>query len=135
MIKHKKVTYTLEKGIIDFIENKSDSLGISKSKLISLYIQSGYDLMVDEYYDNGCKPLVDVRKKRNNTIPKTFTLPIDVESTLSWFSKKLGVKKSHLVMGCIVDFEREFQRKEREKTSQIIDDLVKIVDESYNITD
>jgi hypothetical protein len=132
MIKHKKVTYTLEKGIIDFIENKSIRLGISKSKLISFYIQSGYDLLVDEYYENECKPLIGVRKKRDNTIPKTFTLPIDVENTLSWFSEKLGLKKSHLVLGCIVDYEIDSKRKEDDKISHIIGDLMKIVDESYH---
>lgn len=132
MIKHKKVTYTLEKGIIDFIEIKSIRLGISKSKVISFYIQSGYDLLVDEYYENECKPLIGVRKKRYKTIPKTFTLPIDVETTLSWFSEKLGIKKSHLVMSCIVDYERESKRKAEEKISLIISNLMKFIDESYH---
>lgn len=62
--------------------------------------------MVDDDYDNNEQPLVGAKRKRLNTIAKTFTLPMDVITTLSWFSEKLGMKKSHLVVGCVLDIEK-----------------------------
>ena len=129
---HKKVTYTFEKSIIDVIQKRSMIENISKSKLLSFYIQSGYGLMVDEYYESNQQPIKTIRK-RKNTIPQTFTISTDILDVIDFFSKKLDVKKSHLVMSCVVNFEREFKRKEDERLSQQIDDLMKIVDESYHI--
>jgi hypothetical protein len=94
---------------------------IPKSTYLSLCIQCGYEMMLEDYNDNDKKPLVGIARKRKDTIPKTFTLPIDVVDTLSWFSHKLDVKKSHLVRCCILDFER----KESEKLSQQIEELMR----------
>ncbi len=76
--------------------------------------------MVDDYYDNNKQPLVGAKRKRHHTTPKTFTLPIDVINTLSWFSEKLGMKKSHLVVGSVLNFERA----ESEKLSNQIQQLM-----------
>ena len=120
MKKHKKVTYTLNRDIINMIDRGSFIETIPKSTYLSLCIQSGYEMMLEDYNDNDKKPLVGVARKRKGTIPKTFTLPIDVADTLSWFSHKLDVKKSHLVRCCILDFEK----KESEKLSQQIEELM-----------
>lgn len=123
MIKHKKVTYTLDRRSIDIIERRSFLEEISKSKLLSQCIQSGYELMIEEYYEYDNQPRIGVLKKFKNTIPKTFSLPTDVEAVLSYFSEELNLKKSHLVIGCIENFDRI----ESQKLSQQIDDLMKFV--------
>jgi hypothetical protein len=124
MKQHRKVTYTLDKGIIDIIEKRSFLGDISMSKFVSNCIVLGYEMMIDGYYENNKQQLVGVIRKRRNTIPKTFTLPIDVIDTLNFFSDKLDVKKSHLVRCCIRNFEIE----ESERLSKQIDELMKSVE-------
>ena len=121
MKKYKKVTYTLDQSVIEIIKNRSFIDSISMSKFLSLCIQSTYDLMIDEYYENNKQPLDGIIRKKKHTVPKTFTLPINVESNLSWFSEKLGVKKSHLVSASIINFDKT----ESEELSQQIDELMK----------
>ena len=124
MIKHKKVTYTIDRRSIAILEKRSFLEEISKSKLLSQCIQSGYELMIEEYYEYDNQPRIDqCLKKRSGTIPKTFNLPIEVEAVLSWFSEELNLKKSHLVIGCIINFDRE----ESKKLSQQIDEMMKFV--------
>ena len=53
MKKYKKVTYTLEKSIVDVIHKRSLFENIPQSQLVSFYIQNGYSLMVDEYKDTN----------------------------------------------------------------------------------
>ena len=115
MKNHKKVTYTLEKEIIDIIEKKSHLEKIPLSKLLSIYIQSGYEMLLEECDGNNRELISKLPKKISNTTPKTFTLPIDVENTLTWFSNKLLIKKSHLVKCCIKNYE--FMEKEKEQQS------------------
>lgn len=69
--------------------------------------------MLEEYVENNSESISEFSKKIFNTIPKTYTLPIDVENTLTWFSNKLLIKKSHLVKGCIKNYE--FMEKEKEQ--------------------
>ena len=103
---HKKVTYTFEKSIIDIIEKRSMIENISKSKLLSQYIKNGYEIMIDEYYKNNKQPIKSI-KKRKNTIPKTFTISTEILDVIDFFSKKLDIKKSHLIMSCVVNFGNE----------------------------
>lgn len=126
MKKYKKVTYTLEKSIVDVIYKRSLFENIPQSQYVSFCIQKGYSLMVDEYSESGGKPIKSITK-RFGTIPKTFTLPNEVVEVVNWFSDKMSVKRSHLVSALIVDFEREMQREEDEKLSQQIDDLMNMV--------
>ena len=132
MKKYKKVTYTLEKSIVDVIHKRSLFENIPQSQLVSFYIQNGYSLMVDEYKDSGGKPIPSIRK-RFGTVPKTFTLPNEVVEVINWFSDMMSVKRSHLVSALKVDFERELKKKEEERLSQQIDELMKLMDETYNI--
>jgi len=129
MDNNKKVTYTLDQRIINIIERRSFLSDQSQSRWLSNCIQLGFQMMVDDYYDNNEQPLVGAKKKRLNTIPKTFTLPTDVINTLSWFSKKLGIKKSHLVIGCVLSYEK----MESEKLSEQIKELMGSVVESYDL--
>ena len=108
---HRKVTYRFNQSIIDAIRDRAMIENITRSELLAFYIQQGYALMLEEFDESGGKPIPSIRK-RSNTIPKTYTLPIEVEQTLSWFSQKLDVKKSHLVMALVIDFERKMAELE-----------------------
>ena len=118
MKNHKKVTYTLQKEIIDIIEKKSHLEKIPQSKLLSIYIQSGYEMLLEECNENNNESISEFPKKIFNTIPKTYTLPIDVENTLTWFSNKLLIKKSHLVKCCIKNYEFMEKEKEQQRISE-----------------
>ncbi len=120
MVKHKKVTYTLNKRAINTIERCSFLSDVPMSKFVSHCIELSYEMMIDDYYDNDKQPLVGAKKKRSNTIAKTFTLPIDVIRILEFFSDKLGMKKSHLVSASILNYEQ----MESEKLSQQIKELM-----------
>ena len=145
MINHKKVTYTLQKEIIDIIEKRSCLEKIPQSKLLSTYVQSGYEMLLEECDENNSGLISEFPKKIFNTIPKTFTLPIDVENTLTWFSNKLLIKKSHLVKACVKNYERMEKEKEQQKISEYIikikesdlneqiDELMKLVEQTYYI--
>lgn len=145
MINHKKVTYTLQKEIIDIIEKRSCLEKIPQSKLLSTYVQSGYEMLLEECDENNSGLISEFPKKIFNTIPKTFTLPIDVENTLTWFSNKLLIKKSHLVKACVKNYERMEKEKEQQKISEYIikikesdlneqiDELMKLVEQTYFI--
>lgn len=118
MKNHKKVTYTLQKEIIDIIEKRSRLKKLPQSKLLSIYIQSGYEMLLEECDENNNELISKLPKKIFNTTPKTYTLPIDVENTLTWFSNKLLIKKSHLVKCCIKNYELMEKEKEQQRISE-----------------
>jgi hypothetical protein len=124
MKQHKKCTYTLDRRVINIIERRSFLCDISKSKLVSNCIELGYQMMVNDYYDNDKQPLVGVKKKRRNTTPITLSLGVDVLRNLEWFSDKLGMKKSHLVSASIINYEQI----ESDKLEKQIDKLMKSVE-------
>ena len=121
MKQHKKVTYTLDQRTIGIISRYSFLDDISKSKFVSICVQLSYEMMIDDDDDDDKEQFNGVKKKRKNTTPITFTLPIDVLRNLDWFSGKLDMKKSHLVSASILNYEQ----KESEKLSQKIDDLMR----------
>ncbi len=129
---HRKVTYRFNQSIIDAIRDRAMIENITRSELLAFYIQQGYALMLEEFDESGGKPIPSIRK-RSNTIPKTYTLPIEVEQTLSWFSQKLDVKKSHLVMALVIDFERKMAELEQKKLDAQIDELMKLAEEEYHL--
>jgi hypothetical protein len=102
-----KVTYTLDRNVIDYIKTKSQSLSITHSRFVAESILSGYEMLLEGYDENDQKPIVGVARKRSHTIPITLSLPTDVVETLNWFSRILNVKKSHLVRCCIRKREDE----------------------------
>ena len=121
MNNHRKVTYTLPTAIISAIKKRSLSLDVPMSRWLSNCIQNGFELMVDEYYDNGKRPLVGIRRKRKGTVPKTYSVPIKVADTLKWFSKTLNVRTSHLVTVCVLHSEYgNLEGKQR------LEDLMKV---------
>ncbi len=127
MENNKKVTYTLDQRIINIIERRAYLSDIPQSRWLSDCIQLGFQMMVDDYNDNDKQPLVGAKRKRPNTIAKTFTLPMDVITTLNWFSEKLGMKKSHLIIGCVLNYEGA----ESEKLSQQIKKLMDSFEDNY----
>ena len=129
---HRKVTYRFNQSIIDAIRDRAMIENITRSELLAFYIQQGYALMLEEFDESGGKPIPSIRK-RSNTIPKTYTLPIEVEQTLSCFSQKLDVKKSHLVMALVIDFERKMAELEQKKLDAQIDELMKLAEEEYHL--
>lgn len=113
MKKSKKVTYTLCKNIIDFIKKQSLVENIPQSKFVSFCIQRAYPLLIEKCEINY-KSISTIRKKFGTT-QKTLSLPLDIENTLSWFAKRLEIKKSHLVTVVILDFKRELENENLSK--------------------
>ena len=105
MNNHKKVTYTLPKAIINTVEKRSFLAEITMSRWLSDCIQNSYEMIIDGYYTNNKQPLVGFSRRRNGTVPKTFSVPIKVFETLRWFSRKLDMKTSHLVTLCVLNTE------------------------------
>ena len=90
-----RVTFTLKRNSIDLINHYSVLLGLSKSKLVSLCMESGFELMEEEKNDED---VINHRNKKfRKTIPLTVTLPSDVVEKLDYYSKLFQWKKSHLV--------------------------------------
>lgn len=103
----RKVTYTLDREIIDHIKFRSRSLNITHSEFVAKSILMGLDMMMDGYNENNQQPIVGVVRKRPQTIPITLSLPIEIVDALNGFSHILNVKKSHLVRCCIRNREAE----------------------------
>ena len=127
MNSNKKVTYTLPKRIINIVEKRSFLTNSTMSRWLSNCIQSSYEMMIDGYYDNDKQPLEVGKRRRNGTLPKTFTVPIKVVETLSWFSKTLNIRTSHLVTVCVMDFDN----RNSEGKSLRMEELMKMMDEIY----
>jgi len=105
---HKKVTYTLQEKTLLEIEIillmksvESNVVKTTKSSIVKDCLLSSYKLFEQELVENGGLPLSEtynLPNKFSNTQPITITLPFEVVDRLDYFSKKLGIKKSHLVM-------------------------------------
>jgi len=105
MKRHKKVTFTLPSEIITeinvkYLKELAVGNHISKSSIIKECLESSFEVFEEDlkYWDKNRK----FRKKISHTIPKTYTLPFDVVEKLDEYSKRFGVKKSHLVMYGVV---------------------------------
>jgi hypothetical protein len=126
MIKSKKVAYTLSREVIDIINEMSFVEKKSKNLCMAFCITRGYGTMLEDYYDNDEKPYsYTTGKRRKNTIRKTFTLPINIVNDLDFFSKKLGIKKSHLIIFCVLNFERP--KNTLDQIDKIMDDCVNML--------
>ena len=90
-----RVTFTLKRNSIDLINYYSRFWGYSKSKMVSLCMESGFELMEEERNDE--EVINHKSKKFRKTIPLTVTLPSDVVEKLDYYSKLFQWKKSHLV--------------------------------------
>ena len=128
MIKSKKVAYTLSPDVINIIDKRSVLEKKTKSEYLADCIKTGYEMMLEDYQENDEKPLNCPIKRRKNTIRKTFILPIDVVNELNSFSEKLGMKKSHLVVCCVLDAIRKESEEckiteEHKTTEELIDDI------------
>jgi hypothetical protein len=113
---HKKVTYTLDRDVVDYLKIRSRSLCITHSTYVAQSIQMGYEMMMEAYDENYRQPTVGVVRKRPQTIPITVSLPNDVVETLNGFSQILNIKKSHLVWCCV----RNRQIEEAEPFYQLV---------------
>lgn len=127
MIKSKKVAYTLDQKVIDIINELSIVEKKSKNKCLADCITRGYGTMLEDYYENDKKPYnYTTGKRRKNTRRKTFSLSRDIVDELNWFSEKLGMKKSHLVVRCVLNFERP--KSELDQIDKIMDDCVNMLE-------
>ncbi|MCX6076451.1 MAG: hypothetical protein NTW78_06130 [Campylobacterales bacterium] len=90
-----RVTFTLKRNSIDLINHYSVLWNLSKSKLVSLCMESGFELMEEEKNDEDV--INHKSKKFRKTIPLTVTLASDVVEKLDYYSKLFKWKKSHLV--------------------------------------
>ena len=121
----RKVTYTLDKDIIDHIKFRSRSLEISHSGYVAQSILMGLEMMMEGYDENNRQPIVGVVRRRPHTIPITLSLPIELADALSGFSLILNVKKSHLVRCCIRNREIE----ESDHFTQIVNEFMASIGE------
>jgi hypothetical protein len=123
MIRTKRVAYTLPKDLIHFIDWYSKWEKLSKSKLVLLCIEEGFELFEDELNEGE---IIDYHSKKiKNTIPFTITLPINVIEKLDYFHEKMIIPKSHLVVVSITLL--------LEKINQQIDDDIKKLMESSEL--
>jgi hypothetical protein len=127
MIKSKKVAYTLSPEVLDLIAENSALEKKTKSKYLAICIKRAYGTMLEDYYENDKKPYnYTTGKRRKNTIRKTFTLPINIVNDLDFFSKKLGIKKSHLILFCVLNFERP--KNTLDQIDKIMEDCVNMLE-------
>lgn len=116
-----RVTFTLHRDIIDLINHYSMLWRISKSKLVSLCMEDGFELMEEEKNDED--NINHKSKKFRKTIPLTVTLPSDVVEKLDYYSKWFKWKKSHLVMISIhyklIDKQLEGEIEELMESSEV----------------
>jgi len=119
----KRVTYTLPKSDIRFINTYSVDMKMNKSNFISLCIEECLPLMEEELEDKkieGYDTPYMFGKKFHNTFPITITLPIDLVEKIDFYSKEIGIKKSHLVF---VSIHLMMKKKESE-LSDFMDELM-----------
>lgn len=129
MIKSKKVAYTLDQKVIDIINELSIVEKKSTSKILAACIKRGYGTMLED----DKKPYnYTTGKRRKNTIRKTFSLPIDIVDELNWFSEKLGMKKSHLVVCCVMNYERP--KNELAQIDKIMEDFLNFLNIPHGIS-
>jgi len=62
---------------------------------------NSFGVFESELVEYGKNHFENTPKKYPNTIPITITLPFEVVERLDYYSDKLGVKKSHLVMSSV----------------------------------
>ena len=104
---HKKCTFTLkESTLIDIdIMKLMELVGgtdVSKFSIINDCLLKSFGLFESELVEYGKSHFKGSPKKYFNTKPITVTLPFEIVDSLDFYSKKLGIKKSHLVMIGIV---------------------------------
>ena len=104
---HKKVTYTLDEDtllqmdiviLMLFGEGKK----ISKSAYIRDCLVNSFETFEEEIEEENIKILKKLSANILGTKPITITLPLYVIEKLEYYSEKLGMKKSHLVMCSIL---------------------------------
>ena len=124
--KCKRVTFTIENGISNIINYFSEYYDISKSKFVSDCIEYSYQFMEEELKEKNdgiYDTFYQRSKKFPNTNPITLTLPQSVVDKLDYYSKEIGIKKSHIVKCSIIiwieDKDKNFQNE--------IDDLMKTI--------
>lgn len=113
-MKNKRVTYTIPKNLIEFIDDFSEIKKMRKSNFVSMCIESSYKFLdeeLEEYKNGFYDELYSNGKKIFDTKPITLSLPLSVVEKLNFYSSELGVKKSHLVFFSIVVYSETLQRE------------------------
>ncbi|MCT7483316.1 hypothetical protein [Aliarcobacter cryaerophilus] len=122
----KRVTFTLMKSDIRFINNQSEMMKMYKSNFVSLCIENCFPLMeeeLDEKRELGYDSPYKVRKKFFDTHPITVTLPIEVVEKLNYYSKEIGIKKSHLVSISIYLMEEKIKKELSNQINDLMDSI------------
>lgn len=125
----KKVAYMLDDRAVATLHEMSIVEKKSTSKILADCIKRGYGTMLED----DKKPYnYTTGKRRKNTIRKTFSLPIDIVDELNWFSEKLGMKKSHLVVRCVMNYERP--KSELAQIDKIMEDFLNFLNIPHGIS-
>ncbi len=109
-----RVTYTIPKNIIEKLESISKRHGIFKSNIIAESINTD-----SRFTDLMCTSLlydeipISVSKIKD-TIPKTFTIPIEMNTLIGVYAKLLLMKKSHIVGECLLQYMEKLEDGEIE---------------------
>ena len=112
-IKNKQITFTLEDDMhlhiaIGMLMKMGEGIKINKSEYIRDSLLTNFEIFEDELKNDNIEQLAKLSKVFVGTKPITVTLPIEVIEKLEYYSKKLGMKKSHLVMcSLLLDEEEE----------------------------
>ncbi|OZA01773.1 MAG: hypothetical protein B7X89_12045 [Sulfuricurvum sp. 17-40-25] len=119
-----RVTYTLPKNIIVKLESISRRHGIFKSNIIVESINSNStfdDLMCTSLlYDEIPISVSKIKDTIPKTftipieIPKTFTIPIEMNTLIGVYAKLLLMKKSHIVGECLLQYMEKLEDGEIE---------------------
>ncbi len=112
-IRNKEITFTLEDDThlhiaIGMLMKMGEGIKIRKSEYIRDSLLANFEIFEDELKNDNIEQLAKLSKVFVGTKPLTVTLPIEVIEKLEYYSKKLGMKKSHLVMcSLLLDEEEE----------------------------
>lgn len=126
----KKVTFTLPKYTIKDIKKRVFKIRqlsnkVTYSDVVTMYLEYSFKDMEDELIErnNMDNPpsLYSISKKLHFTIPKTYVIPMEVSEKLNYYSMRLGLKKSHLIILSCKIFEKENEDKINQKILELLD--------------
>ena len=112
-IRNKQITFTLEDDMhlhiaIGMLMKMGEGIKINKSEYIRDSLLANFEAFEDELKSDNIELLAKLSKVFVGTKTIAVTLPIEVIEKLEYYSEKLGMKKSHLVMcSLLLDEEEE----------------------------
>ena len=109
-----RVTYTLSKNIIEKLNAVAQQHSMFKSNIIVESINTD-----STFTDFMCSSLLYdsipiSTSKIKDTLPQTFTIPIELNTLIGVYAKLLLMKKSHIVGECLLQYMGKLESGEIE---------------------